>query len=87
MIKLVPPAGAAPGAGGGGAVFLQVVRASFAQRRKTLLNGLTSAFGSRVPKDGLRTVLAEAGLPENVRGETLGIPQFAALAATLSRRL
>ena len=68
-------------------LFFQVVKASFAQRRKTLLNGLTSAFGSRVPKDELRTVLAEAGLPENVRGETLGIPQFAALAATLSRRL
>ena len=68
-------------------LFFQVVRASFAQRRKTLLNGLTSAFGSRVPKDELRAVLAEAGLPENVRGETLGIPQFAALAATLSRRL
>ena len=68
-------------------LFFQVVKASFAQRRKTLLNGLTSAFGSRVPKDELRAVLAEAGLPENVRGETLGIPQFAALAATLSRRL
>ena len=69
------------------ALFFQVVRASFAQRRKTLLNGLSSAFGSRVSKDGLRAVLAEAGLPENVRGETLGIPQFAALAAALSRRL
>ena len=68
-------------------LFFQVVRASFAQRRKTLLNGLSSAFGSRVSKDGLRAVLAEAGLPENVRGETLGIPQFAALAAALSRRL
>ena len=68
-------------------LFFQVVKASFAQRRKTLLNGLTSAFGSRVPKDELRAVLAEAGLPENVRGETLGIPQFAALAAALSRRL
>ena len=33
-------------------LFFQVVKASFAQRRKTLLNGLTSAFGSRVPKDG-----------------------------------
>ena len=69
------------------ALFFQVVRAAFAQRRKTLLNGLSSAFGSRVSKDGLRAVLAEAGLPENVRGETLGIPQFAALAAALSRRL
>ena len=34
--------------------FFQVVRASFAQRRKTLLNGLSSAFGSRLSKDALR---------------------------------
>ena len=43
-----------------------------------------------IPKshlEALRAALAEAGLPENVRGETLGIPQFAVLAAALSRRL
>ncbi|UQT47542.1 hypothetical protein M5E87_21665 [Flavonifractor plautii] len=34
--------------------FFQVVRASFAQRRKTLLNGLSSAFGSRLSKDAAR---------------------------------
>ena len=68
-------------------LFFQVVRASFAQRRKTLLNGLTTAFGSKVPRDALRAVLAEAGLPENARGETLDIPRFAALAAALRGRL
>ena len=68
-------------------LFFQVVRASFAQRRKTLLNGLTTAFGSKVPRDVLRAVLAEAGLPENARGETLDIPRFAALAAALRGRL
>lgn len=60
--------------------FFQVVKASFAQRRKTLLNGLSSAFGDRLSKDQLRQAMAEAGLPENVRGERLGIPEFAALA-------
>ena len=68
-------------------LFFQVVRASFAQRRKTLLNGLTTAFGSKVPRDALRAVLAEAGLPENARGETLDIPRFAALSAALQGRL
>lgn len=60
--------------------FFQVVKASFAQRRKTLLNGLSSAFGDRLSKDQLRQAIAEAGLPENVRGERLGIQEFAALA-------
>lgn len=60
--------------------FFRVVRASFAQRRKTLVNGL-SALG--IPKAKLLEAVAACGLPENVRGETLSIPQFAALAAYL----
>ena len=68
-------------------LFFQVVRASFAQRRKTLLNGLSSAFGSRVGKDALRALLEECALPADVRGERLGIPEFAAVASALQRRL
>ena len=64
------------------AFFFRVVRASFAQRRKTLVNGL-SALG--IPKAQLIAAVAACGLPENVRGETLSIPQFAALAARLAR--
>ena len=67
--------------------FFQVVRASFAQRRKTLLNGLSSAFGSRLSKEALRQVIAACGLPADVRGERLGIPEFAALADALNERL
>ena len=63
------------------AFFFRVVRASFAQRRKTLVNGL-SALG--IPKAQLIAAVAACGLPENVRGETLSIPQFAALAARLA---
>ncbi len=62
------------------AFFFRVVRASFAQRRKTLLNGLSAAFGDRLGKDQLRQAIARAGLPEGIRGERLGIPEFAALA-------
>ena len=68
-------------------LFFQVVRASFAQRRKTLLNGLSSAFGSRVDKDALRQVIADCSLPADVRGERLGIPEFAALARRLAPML
>ena len=67
-------------------LFFRVVRASFAQRRKTLVNGLASGFGS-LPKTELLTCITEAGLPENVRGETLGIPEFAAIADAIGRRL
>ena len=65
------------------AFFFRVVRASFAQRRKTLLNGLSAAFGDKLGKDQLRQAIADAGLPEGVRGEKLGIPEFAALAQAL----
>lgn len=66
------------------ALFFRVVRASFAQRRKTLLNGLSAAFGGQVDKDTLRQLIEDCGLPVGVRGERLGIPAFAALAARLS---
>lgn len=67
--------------------FFRVVRAAFAQRRKTLLNGLSSAFGDRLDREALRASLAEAGLPDGIRGERLGIPEFAVLAAALQSRL
>ena len=65
------------------AFFFRVVRASFAQRRKTLLNGLSAAFGDKLDKEQLRQAMAASGLPEAVRGERLGIPEFAALARAL----
>lgn len=63
--------------------FFRVVKAAFAQRRKTLLNCLGSAYGDR-SKDELRQVILDCGLPEDIRGERLGIPEFAALAKKLA---
>ena len=65
------------------AFFFRVVRAAFAQRRKTLLNALGAAFGGQVSKEELAGLLAGCGLPPDVRGERLGIPEFAALALAL----
>ena len=65
--------------------FFRVIKAAFAQRRKTLLNGLTSAFGSKLSKEELSGVIAACGLPADVRGERLGIPEFAALSRELRR--
>lgn len=61
-----------------------VVRAAFAQRRKTLLNGLSSAYGMQFSKDELRQIILDCGLPESVRGEKLGLAEFAELAKRLT---
>lgn len=65
------------------AFFFRVVRAAFAMRRKTLLNGLASAFGSRLNKSQLSAALEACGLSPSVRGETLGIAEFARLSDCL----
>ncbi len=67
-------------------IFFRTVRASFAQRRKKLSNGLASAF-AELGKTGASEVIAAAGLPENVRGETLSIPEFVKLANEITKRL
>lgn len=66
-------------------LFFQVVRASFAMRRKKLSNGLASGF-PELGKAGAEAVLAACGFPENVRGETLGIPEFGAITNEILRR-
>ncbi len=67
------------------ATFFRTVRASFAMRRKKLQNGLAAGF-PELGKEGAGQVIAACGLPENVRGETLGIAQFAALSNEIFRR-
>ena len=67
-------------------VFFRTVRASFAMRRKKLANGLASGF-PELGKTGAGEVIAECGFDENVRGETLGIPEFALLANAIAGRL
>ena len=66
-------------------VFFRLVRASFAMRRKKLSNGLASGF-PELGKTGAAEVIAAAGFDENVRGETLGIPEFARIANEIVRR-
>lgn len=65
--------------------FFQVVKAAFAQRRKTLVNGLSAAFGGQYSKERLVDILLSCGLPGDIRGERLGIPEFAALSRALRR--
>lgn len=62
--------------------FFRVVKAAFGQRRKTLLNALSAGLGG-VDKEHIKAAIAAAGLEENIRGERLGIPEFAALTRAL----
>ena len=66
-------------------IFFRTVKASFAMRRKKLQNGLASGF-PELGKQGAGEVIAACGLDENIRGETLDIAQFAAIANEITRR-
>lgn len=66
-------------------IFFRTVRASFAMRRKTLQNGLTSGF-PELGKAGISNIIAACGLSATVRGETLDIPTFAAIANEIAAR-
>lgn len=61
----------------------KVIKAAFAQRRKTLLNGLSSVYGNRFSKDQLRQFIIDSALPESVRGERLSLDDFSRLAKFL----
>jgi 16S rRNA (adenine1518-N6/adenine1519-N6)-dimethyltransferase len=64
-----------------------LVRAAFAHRRKTLARSLelTGLRGVPKPRTAARAALAELGLPEDARAESLAPSQFAALSAILQR--
>jgi 16S rRNA (adenine1518-N6/adenine1519-N6)-dimethyltransferase len=66
--------------------FFRVTRAAFAQRRKTLVNALHSAFGRSLGKAELADTLSSLGYAPAIRGETVDIAGFAAIAAALRRR-
>lgn len=62
-----------------------VIRASFNQRRKTLVNGLANADNIGVSRQQAEDVLKEMGLLPTTRGETLTLEQFAELSNRLIR--
>lgn len=64
--------------------FFQVTRASFAQRRKTILNNLTSQLpDGKIKKDNILEALEKAKIEPSRRGETLSIAEFAQLSDAL----
>lgn len=55
----------------------QVIRASFNQRRKTLVNGLQNASNINVKKEDILDTLQEMGVSATIRGEAFTLEQFA----------
>ena len=64
-------------------IFFKTVKASFGQRRKTLLNSLGGLGFLR--KDQIKVALQEANIDEKRRGETLSIEEFASLSNAVNR--
>ena len=58
--------------------FFSLVKACFAQRRKTLLNTVSNTL--KIDKNELRNALNQIGLSDTVRGEALTMEQLAALS-------
>lgn len=65
-------------------LMFKLIRASFNQRRKTLVNGIANFSELSFSKEQVASALTQIGLTENVRGETLGLEKFAELADRLS---
>lgn len=65
-------------------LMFRLIRASFNQRRKTLVNGLNNSAELSFTKEEILNALEQAGLSANIRGETLTLEQFASLADLLA---
>ena len=63
-------------------LYFRVVKASFGQRRKTLLNAL-SAGNLGKTKEELKHILSRNDIDEKRRGETVSLEQFARIAIHL----
>ena len=63
-----------------------LIRASFNQRRKTLVNGLNNSSALPYTRQQILTALEKAGLDSRVRGEMLSLAQFAQLTDLLEEQ-
>lgn len=65
-------------------MFFRVIKASFMQRRKTLVNGLVNS-GIITDKERIKEIFDNIGIDMNIRGEKLTIEQFAELSNLIYR--
>ena len=64
-------------------LMFNLIRASFNQRRKTLINGISNFSGVSFTKEQVAMALNSIGLSENIRGEALDLEKFAKLSDAL----
>ena len=64
-------------------LMFNLIRASFNQRRKTLINGISNFSGLSFTKEQVAVALNSIGLNENIRGEALDLEKFAKLSDAL----
>lgn len=65
-------------------LLFRLIRASFNQRRKTLVNGIKNSGELNYTKEQVVEALAKMGLNENIRGEVLTLEQFGELSDILN---
>lgn len=68
-------------------LMFRLIRASFNQRRKTLVNGIRNSGELSFTKEEVEQALSVVGLLPNVRGETMSLRQFAAFSDELTKRM
>ena len=68
-------------------LMFRIIRASFNQRRKTLVNGLNNAPDIAVSKENIAKAIQELGVSESIRGEALTLEQFAKLSNLMGKYL
>lgn len=66
-------------------LLFQLIRASFNQRRKTLVNGLTNASKLPYSKEEIMEAIEKLGWSAKIRGEALTLEQFADLSNQLEQ--
>lgn len=67
-------------------LMFRIIRASFNQRRKTLVNGLKNSQELSYSREEIEEVLNECGIPLNIRGEALTLAEFASLANAFDKK-
>ena len=65
-------------------LLFKLIRGSFNQRRKTLVNGLKNYAGLDLSKEQIEAAIEKLGKKPSVRGEELTLSEFAALADILT---
>jgi 16S rRNA (adenine1518-N6/adenine1519-N6)-dimethyltransferase len=65
------------------AMLFKIIRASFNQRRKTLVNGLKNSGELNFSKEEIVEAIKSIGKDENIRGEKLTLEEFAKLSNAL----